>query len=74
LIDLVNIAKSWIIARNPNEEQKDKAESRITICNKCPHSGKVLGAEVCTLCGCPLSKKIFSPNGPGECPDGRWVI
>jgi len=74
LIDLVNISKSWIIARNPNEEQKTAAESRIAICNECPNSQKILGLEVCSLCGCPLSKKIFSPKGPGECPDGRWVI
>jgi hypothetical protein len=74
LIDLVNIAKSWMIARDPTPKQKETAESRISICNKCEYSQKVLGAEICTKCGCPLSKKIFSPKGPGECPEGRWVI
>ncbi len=74
MIDLVNIAKSWIIARDPNPSQRKAADSRIAICNECPHSVKVLGSEVCSKCGCPLSKKIFSPKGPGECPDGRWVI
>ncbi len=73
-MDLINIAKSWIIARNPNEEQKRIAESRISICNGCDFSGKVLGVEVCTRCECPLSKKIFSPKGPGECPESLWVI
>lgn len=73
-MDLIKIAKSWMIARNPTEEQKMVAESRISVCNGCEHSQKILGAEICTLCGCPLSKKIFSPQGPSECPDGRWVI
>lgn len=73
-MDLVNIARSWMIARNPNDDQKAAAESRISICNKCDFSQKVLGAEICKKCGCPLSKKIFSPKGPGECPEGKWVI
>ena len=73
-MNLVNIAKSWIIARNPTEEQKKIAESRIKICNSCDFSSKVLGAELCTKCGCPLSKKIFSPAGPDECPEKLWII
>lgn len=73
-MDLINIAQSWIIARNPNEEQKRKAESRISICNSCEFSTKILGAEICSKCGCPLSKKIFSPKGPDECPEKLWTI
>lgn len=73
-MDLINIAKSWIIARNPTEEQKEKAESRIKICNSCDFSSKILGAEICNKCGCPLSKKIFSPRGPEECPEKFWTV
>jgi hypothetical protein len=73
-MDLVNIAKSWIIARNPNEEQKNIAESRIKICNSCEFIDVILTVEVCGKCLCPLSKKIFSKKGPIECPEGKWTI
>lgn len=73
-MDLVNIAKAWIIAKNPNEEQKAKAESRISICNDCEHADEKLGVNYCSICLCPLNKKIFSPKGPEECPASKWII
>lgn len=77
MLKIVEIAKAWIAAENPTEEQKLIAEHRITMCDKCPHKeyNKVFGTFVCGLCGCPLNKKIFSPK-PGEeaCPDKRWVL
>jgi hypothetical protein len=73
-MDLVNIAKAWIIAKNPNEEQKAKAESRIAICNDCEHAEEKLGVSYCSICLCPLNKKIFSPKGAEECPASKWTI
>lgn len=73
-MDLVNIAKAWIIAKNPNEEQKAKAESRIAICNDCEHAEEKLGVSYCSICLCPLNKKIFSPKGAEECPASKWAI
>jgi hypothetical protein len=73
-MDLVNIAKAWIIAKNPNEEQKAKAESRIAICNECEHAEEKLGVSYCSICLCPLNKKIFSPKGAEECPASKWTI
>jgi hypothetical protein len=75
MLKLVEIAKAWIAAANPTPEQKEIADYRISICNKCPNK-KLLeqfNTYVCGLCGCPLEKKIFSPQ-PGEqaCPDQRW--
>jgi ribosomal protein L37E len=71
---LVGIAKAWIIAANPNPEQKLLAESRTSVCSACPHKAynETIDLYYCSLCGCPLSKKIFSPSGPNECPDKRW--
>ena len=75
MLKLVEIAKAWIAAANPTPEQKEIANHRISICDSCPNKlyQKHIDAHVCGLCGCPLSKKIFSPI-PGEevCPDKRW--
>jgi hypothetical protein len=74
---LVEIAKAWIAAANPTDEQTAIANHRAAICDECPHKTHlaVADAYVCGLCGCPLSKKIFSPV-PGEkaCPDKRWQL
>lgn len=75
MLKLVEIAKSWIAAANPTPEQKQIAEYRASVCDVCPHKthNATLNIYTCGLCGCPLSKKIFSPL-PGEqaCPDKRW--
>lgn len=71
---LVEITKAWIIAANPTPEQKALAEVRASICDLCEHKTytKALDIYTCGLCGCLLSKKIFSPKGPDACPDHRW--
>jgi rubredoxin len=77
MLKLVEIAKAWIAAANPTPEQKYKAEQRIITCNACPYKKyeKLYDAHTCGLCGCPLSKKIFSPlPGKDACPDQRWDI
>ena len=75
MLKLVEIAKSWIAAANPTPEQQYIAEYRTSICDVCPNKKyhKHIDTYTCDLCGCPLSKKIFSPL-PGEqaCPDKRW--
>ena len=75
MLKLVEIAKAWIAAANPTSEQQQIADYRISVCDVCPHKGYIKAADthICGKCGCPLSKKIFSPL-PGEqaCPDQRW--
>jgi len=70
---IVEIAKAWIAAANPSPEQKQIAEHRATVCDACPHKAHTPIGDVhyCALCGCPLSKKIFSPEIT-SCPDNRW--
>ena len=75
MLKLVEIAKAWIASANPTPEQKEIASHRASICGKCPHKkpNPVIDSYVCGLCGCPLSKKIFSPlPGNEACPDKRW--
>ena len=59
-------------------QEKALAEERAAICGECPHRNNSWYVQdnkdiwTCGLCGCPLSKKIFSPAGPDACPDKRW--
>lgn len=75
MLKFLEIAKSWIAAANPTDEQKEIAEYRIQICNSCEFMeySRPWGEHVCNRCNCPLSKKIFSPTLNGEsCPEGKW--
>ena len=72
---LLEIATAWITAANPTEEEKDRAESRVAICNGCEENklSEILEYHYCGKCGCPLSKKIFSPlPGKEACPLEKW--
>lgn len=69
------IAQSWIIAANPTQEQIILAEARLKICNDCEKITyrEITGNPMCGECGCPLKKKIFSPNY-NACPLHKWLI
>lgn len=74
---LLEIASAWITAANPSKEEKDKAERRVSICNDCEENklSEILDYHYCGKCGCPLSKKIFSPlPGKEACPLEKWDI
>lgn len=74
--DLLEIAVAWKRAAKPTEEQQEKAEQRLSICNGCEHKEfrTLLRMYVCDACGCPLNKKIYSPKGPDACPKMKWPI
>lgn len=77
------ILKAWGIAINPDQEQNRIAEARLEICSTCPHK-KVnsLSIHYCSLCGCPIKGKIFTPDRVevdkesgiiiNPCDDNRW--
>ena len=71
---LVEIAKAWIIASNPTKEEKTKALERSSICDDCDSKrfNDHLKFDYCNECGCPLSKKIYSPIN--SCPLNKWKI
>lgn len=74
-LDFKKIYKAWIIANNPTETQLLTAEARQSICNTCPSRKKITDnfkiGIVCGECGCPISKKIFSPTF-NDCPLKKW--
>lgn len=70
--NVTDIIKAWMISFNPNEEQKELAELRYTICLSCDKRDKLLGVEKCNECGCPLSKKIFTQKKMETCPLHKW--
>lgn len=65
------IFKAWNIAFNPDSEQSELASKRIEICNSCEHKVTNLGINRCSVCGCALKAKVFSPV-KGACPKGKW--
>ena len=67
LSKIKEIIEAWAISIKPTPEQKTRAIVRYTICQKCEYNKK----EVCSLCGCPLDKKIFSTR-KGACDAGKW--
>ena len=68
---LQEIFKAWNIAFDPNREQADLAAKRIEICNSCDKKVTNLGINRCSVCGCSLKGKVFSPV-KGACPEGKW--
>ena len=70
----ITIGKAWLIASNPTPEQKDLSIKRYSICLDCEYYKKsrpITHDEYCSVCLCPISKKIFSDNF-NECPKGKW--
>lgn len=74
-MDINEIIQAWIIAGNPTEVQKSLAEERGKICDGCEYKktfiDKIKIATVCTACGCPITKKIFS-NQFNACILKKW--
>jgi hypothetical protein len=69
------IFQAWVAAANPTPEQILIAESRSAICDDCEHKTYVSAIKsfICGKCGCPLSKKVFSPvEGTKACPLAKW--
>lgn len=65
------IFKAWNITLNPNEKQAELASKRIEACNSCEYKVSNLGINRCSVCGCALKAKVFSPV-KGACPKGKW--
>ena len=67
---VTEIFKAWNIAYNPEQDQAKLAENRIQICNSCEFMATA-PFNRCTVCGCALKGKIYSPV-KGACPKGKW--
>ena len=58
---LEEIFKSWNIALNPDDQQVELATKRLEVCNSCEYKVDTLGINQCSVCGCALKAKVFSP-------------
>ncbi len=73
--DIKEIIVAWHRAANPTPEQKEIAEYRASICDTCEYKEfkKLIMTHICGACGCPISKKVYSPApGPTACPKEKW--
>lgn len=71
----LEITKSWIAAVNPSEEQQQRADQRIAICDTCDTKkyNNVGDFYYCGACGCPLKGKVYSPVEK-SCPENKWSV
>lgn len=65
------IFKAWNIAMDPTTKQAELASKRLEICNSCEYKVTNLGVNRCSVCGCALKGKVFTP-AIGACPKGKW--
>jgi hypothetical protein len=74
-MDFLEIINAWKIANNPTPQQLKLAKLRGEVCNSCPSKQVITKnleiGTICGECGCPLSKKIFSPKY-NPCPLKKW--
>ena len=64
------IFTAWRIALDPNERQAELASERIQICDECEFK-MTSPIKHCSLCGCALRGKIFTPV-KNACPMDKW--
>lgn len=51
-------------------KHQDIADTRLAICNNCPHKLNVLSQDICDLCGCVLENKTRLENE--QCEMNKW--
>lgn len=71
------ITKAWIKASNHSQLEEEVAQIRLKACLVCifaKTSWVPFSINYCSLCGCPLSRKIYSPAGKDECSENNWPI
>lgn len=69
---ITNIISAWARSINPTEEEKRIAEARLEICTKCEHWSQGV-VDVCDICGCMTSKKVFTKLSEEPCPKNKWT-
>ena len=73
--DFKKITKAWFDSYFGTKEQKELAILRSSICEVCPSRNVLVNGidllTTCGECGCPIKKKIFSPDF-NDCPLKKW--
>jgi hypothetical protein len=70
---IAEIFTAWGISFNPNDAQSELASQRIEVCNRCEFKQTNALVNTCSLCGCALKAKVFTPV-KGACPAGKWDV
>lgn len=76
-IDIREITSAWWDSYFAEDNQKELAKQRLSICKSCPSleqkfkKVKKITVSFCGECGCPISKKVFT-NKFNACPLGKW--
>lgn len=70
-MNIAQIIKAWIIAYKPSEKQVELAKLRGDVCHECPARKEFISFNICSECGCPIGKKIFTDEY-NPCPMGKW--
>jgi len=69
------IFDAWSVSFSPTQIEKKIAEDRFKICLGCKYKRELIKNQkwslVCSSCGCPLTKKIYS-KVINSCPEGKW--
>lgn len=65
------IFRAWGIALKPNDAQSAHAARRLSVCEVCEWK-RDTPVRHCSVCGCALRAKIFTPKRDGACPKGKW--
>lgn len=75
-MDIFEIVNAWVTSMNPTDDVKNLAYKRLDICNSCEYNVEIFKhkqwSRVCSDCGCPLSKKIFSNKTKDACGLNKW--
>ena len=73
--NLKTISQAWFDSYFGTNEQKLLAQERLKVCETCPSKKELFKNQnwsvVCSECGCPINKKIFSKKIK-ECPLDKW--
>lgn len=70
-MNIKEIIEAWVIAHNPTETQQELAEKRLSICENCPSKITLVRINMCSECGCPVTKKVFTKSF-NPCPLKKW--
>ena len=75
MIDYKEIFDAWKISLKPTLKQEELALKRLSVCMECEFRKELKKglkwSALCNKCGCPLNKKVFSPNF-NPCPLKKW--
>lgn len=71
-MSLKEIITGWANVVFTDEQIEELSKQRLSICNACEHKDelKMIKADICNKCGCPLIAKTRSPES--KCPINKW--